>query len=432
MIPPLLPGSVRLQEERDAMKRKLIACAAVFAVWSGALVNAGETALSGILAFMVTEPVVAAFEEISAKYMEENKDVVDIEIMPLGVDAEAVLKTRMAANDLPDFWSTHGWSYMRYREYLEPLQNQPWAKDVSPLIRPAIEGPDGSFYVLPMDVEISGIAYNVEVLEKAGVNPDDIYTWDDLMAAFEKIKAVGLTPMSVGGKDIHPLGYYALWCGQSFIVADPEAKADFDALLKGKFPVERWRKILEMLVTFRDKGYLNTNAVTASNSEALMEMARGAAGFNMMASNSSIVESLTYNPNAKLGFIPIPAVHKGAKNSMMTGERAAIGVWKDSPNKAATIKFLEYLARPENIHLVASVGGNPAGLTTTVSDTGPLAPYYAKVANTTTYPVFDRAYLPSGMWDTLGSVNVAIMAGSMTIDEGLEKTEADFNRLFNQ
>ncbi len=411
------------------MKKMLIAVAAVFVACFGARAAAAD--LSIILAFMAAEPVVVAFEEIAAEYMDENGDV-DIEIIPLGMETEAVLKARMAANDLPDLWSTHGWSYMRYREYLEPMQNQPWAKDVSPLISPAIKGPGGDFYILPMDVEISGIAYNAEVLEKAGVDPDAIYTWDDLMAAFEKIKAIGITPMSVGGKDIHPLGYYGLWGGQSFIVADPGAKDDFEALQKGKFPVERWRKVLELLVTFRDKGYLNTNAVTASHPEAIMELARGTAGFTMQASNSVIVEALTYNPDARFGFIPIPAVRRDAKNSLMTGERAAVGVWKDSPNKAAAIKFLNYLALPENIHAVASAGGNPAGLTTTVSDTGALAPFYAKYANTTTYPVFDRAYLPSGMWDTLGSVNVGIMAGSMTIEEGIAKTEADFNRLFNQ
>jgi raffinose/stachyose/melibiose transport system substrate-binding protein len=411
------------------MKKMLIVVAAVFAACFGARAAAAD--LSIILAFMAAEPVVIAFEEIAAEYMDEKGDV-DIEIIPLGMETEAVLKARMAANDLPDLWSTHGWSYMRYREYLEPMQNRPWAKDVSPLISPAIKGPGGDFYILPMDVEISGVAYNADVLEKAGVNPDAIHTWDDLMAAFEKIKAIGVTPMSVGGKDIHPLGYYALWGGQSFIVADPEAKADMDALLKGVFPKERWRKVLDLLVTFRDKGYLNTDAVTASHPEAIMQLARGEAGFTMQASNSVIVEALTYNPDAKFGFIPIPAAHKGAKNSLMTGERAAIGVWKDSPNKAAAIEFLDYLAQPENIKKIASAGGNPAGLTTTVSDTGALAPFYAKNANTTTYPVFDRAYLPSGMWDTLGTVNVAIMAGSMTVDEGIAKTEADFNRLFNQ
>lgn len=413
------------------MKKMPVALALVLALSSGAVVRAGEASLSMILAMMATEPAVVAFEDLAAQYMDAN-DGVDIEVIPLGVDAEAVLKTRMAANDLCDLWSTHGWSYMRYRDYLEPMQSQPWAKDVNPLIAPAIKGPDGDFYVLPMDVEVSGIAYNIEVLEKSGVDPDAIYTWDDLMAAFEKIKAAGLTPMSVGGKDIHPLGYYALWCGQSYIVADPDAKADFDALLKGTFPKERWAKILEMLVNFREKGYLSTNAVTASHSEAIMELAQGNAGFNMMASNSVIVEALTYNPDAKLGFIPIPAVHKGAKNSLMTGERAAIGVWKDSPNKAVAIDFLNFLARPENVKLIASTGGNPAGLTTTTSDTGVLAPFYAKHANTTTYSVFDRAYLPSGMWDTLGSVSVGIMAGSMTIEEGVEKTAAEFDRLFNQ
>ncbi|MCC8167391.1 MAG: ABC transporter substrate-binding protein [Planctomycetes bacterium] len=411
------------------MKRMLIAMALAVTMFLGGSALAVD--LTMILSMQTTEPAVTAFEEIADEYMSENRDV-DIEIIALGSETEAVLKTRMAANDLSDMWSTHGWSYMRYREYLEPMQNQPWAKDVSPLIKPAIEGPDGDFYVLPMDVEISGISYNAEVLEKAGVNPDDIHSWADLAKAFDKLKAAGVVPMSIGGKDIHPLGYYFLWCGQSYIVADPNAKDDFEGLLKGTFPKEKWREIIEMLVDFRDRGYFNVNAVTSSHSESIMEMARGTTGFVMQASNSTIVEALTYNPNGKYGFIPIPAANQDAEMSLMTGERAAIGVWKDSRNKEEALKFIAYLAKPENIYKVASSGGNPAGLTVTTSDTGALAPYYAKYANTTTYPVFDRAYLPSGMWDTLGTVGAGILSGGMSIEEGVTKTEAEFNRLYHQ
>ena len=113
-------------------------------------------------------------------------------------------------------------------------------------------------------------------------------------------------------------------------------------------------------------------------------------------------------------------------------ERAAVGVWKGSKNKAAALEFVKFLAQPENIKIIASAGGNPAGLTVTTSDTGALAPYYAKYANTKTYPVFDRAYLPSGMWDTLCTVGAGVMAGSMSIDEGVNKTVAEYTRLFKQ
>ena len=47
----------------------------------------------------------------------------------------------------------------------------------------------------------NGVVYNKTVLENAGVNVGDIRTMDDFKDACEKIKASGVTPFFVGGKD---------------------------------------------------------------------------------------------------------------------------------------------------------------------------------------------------------------------------------------
>ena len=39
-------------------------------------------------------------------------------------DYESALKTRMASNELPDVWETHGWSRLRYGEYLYPVNRR--------------------------------------------------------------------------------------------------------------------------------------------------------------------------------------------------------------------------------------------------------------------------------------------------------------------
>ena len=41
---------------------------------------------------------------------------------------ESNMKVKMASGNLPDVWSTHGWSVLRYSKFLEPLQDQDWAK----------------------------------------------------------------------------------------------------------------------------------------------------------------------------------------------------------------------------------------------------------------------------------------------------------------
>ena len=59
---------------------------------------------------------------------------------------------------------------------------------------------DGSRYYLPGDFNTMCMWCNMEVLSAAGVDaPTDDWTWDDFLAASEKIKATGAYPYSIGG-----------------------------------------------------------------------------------------------------------------------------------------------------------------------------------------------------------------------------------------
>ena len=49
---------------------------------------------------------------------------------------------------------------------------------------------DGKQYAIGWMAQTFGIFYNPEILSKAGVDPESIETWDDLIAAAPKIKAV--------------------------------------------------------------------------------------------------------------------------------------------------------------------------------------------------------------------------------------------------
>ena len=66
-----------------------------------------------------------AVNEILNNFMAENPGVT-ISYTTQGSDYEQLMKARMASNDLPDIFATHGWSVARYSEYLTPLNDQPW------------------------------------------------------------------------------------------------------------------------------------------------------------------------------------------------------------------------------------------------------------------------------------------------------------------
>lgn len=84
-------------------------------------------------------------------------------------------------------------------------------------------------YVLPNEFNIEGIWYNKSLLEKNGVEVPK--TWDELVAATEKLQAAGVQPMAADGKDGWPItrlvgNYIARSLGADALqkVADGKAK----------------------------------------------------------------------------------------------------------------------------------------------------------------------------------------------------------------
>lgn len=128
------------------------------------------------------------FEALAEKYEEENPDV-DIKITAVGggSDYAASLKTKFASGDEPEIFSIAGpTEAARYDEYLSDLSDTK-AADL------ALEGSldpvtkDGEVHGLPFNQEGYGFIYNKTVFKEAGINPDDILTYEDLESAVKKL-----------------------------------------------------------------------------------------------------------------------------------------------------------------------------------------------------------------------------------------------------
>ena len=127
--------------------------------------------------------------------------------------------------------------------------------------------------------------------------------------------------------------------------------------------------------------------------------------------------------------MPVPAYHKGDEPTLIAGEKMAIGVWKDTKNEEAVLKYVDYLAQPENIEILATSNIAPAGLTNGSSDLGKLGEFYDKYKDVETVPYFDREYLPSGMWETLCSTGTGILTNELTVEKAVQQAKANYERL---
>ena len=159
---------------------------------------AADTDVSGStleVAVTYTGDQATTFQGLVDKFEEEYG--VTVNIAEYGDDYENTLKTRMASNELPDVFQTHGWSLLRYKEYLMNLQDQPWVSDYDESALGVIQDDDGAIYVLMISELINGTLVNLDACDAAGVDPYAIHTWDDFTEACAKIKASGLTQRSI-------------------------------------------------------------------------------------------------------------------------------------------------------------------------------------------------------------------------------------------
>lgn len=378
------------------------------------------------LVFMVNS-VDATFEstqEVLEDYQKQNPHI-KIEFISGGKDYESLMKAKMAANDLPDLFATHGWSVDRYSEYLLPLNDQPWANQIEDTILPIISNEKGEIFVLPVNIDISGIIYNKDILKKLEIEVPQ--TWDELLAASEKIKNAGITPIAFFGKDDRTIAHALDKLATPFLISDPAH--DFSAALQdGTFDWQNWTAVSAALLTLKDKEYLNKDALTADPINKPKMLAEEKVAF-IFENNKIVTEAKALNPNLNLGMMPVPAVHSGDQPVLIGGEREAYGVWKGSKNQEAALQVLEFLARPENIKKIATASSSPAGLKGVEVDLGTLTEDIQKYTSLRTFPYFDRESLPSGMWSTLRTIGPAILSKQLTPEQTSTVMKTDYEKL---
>lgn len=375
-----------------------------------------------------SDETLVVYKALAEEFSAENPNIT-VNVSSQGKDYESLMKANMAADELPDVFATHGWSVARYSDYLRPLNDQPWAEDIQSSMIPIISNDKDEFFVLPIDIDQTGIVFNKTLLDELGIDPYEIYTWDDFLVVCEQIKEAGKTPIGMWGKDPRAFSQFLDEMANPFYVTS--ATNDYtEELQNGSFDWTLWNNISQVLVELSTSGYLNVDVLTADPDSVKQEMAKGNVAF-VFTGNSVIQGALEYNPDVEYGFIPLPAIHEDDSRQLVGGEREAIGVWKDGENIEEALMFIEFMARPESVARVCEARGNAPAITGVDVDLGMLTGDFNKYAEegVAIYPYFDRVMLPSGMWSTMQDVGAGLVAGTYSLEEASKVMEDDYNRL---
>lgn len=128
------------------------------------------------------------FEDLVAKYEDENPNIsITVETVGGGTDYAPVLKSAFSSGDAPDIFNVTGpQDVIDYNKYLTDLSDTAAAKAALEGTLAAVTDGD-KILGLPFNQEGYGLVYNKRIFEEAGINAEEILTFEDLEEAVKTI-----------------------------------------------------------------------------------------------------------------------------------------------------------------------------------------------------------------------------------------------------
>lgn len=222
---------------------------------------------------------------------------------------------------------------------------------------------NGKQYALPYTFGATGIWYNQDLFDQAGISGTPT-TLPELEDAVAKLKAIGVAPIAVGAGDLWPAGHW--W--YQFAIAACSTDTLQKAIPERDFSDPCWIKAGELLQGFLktepfNEGFLATPAQTGADSSAGL-VANGNAAMEFMGPwNSGTIGSLTADTQVPewLGWFPFPSVPGTAGDpTAVMGGGDGFGLSADAPPEA--VELLKYILSADVQTRFAETGSGIATL----------------------------------------------------------------------
>ncbi len=257
-----------------------------------------------------------------------------------GVNARAVLKTRMLGGDPPDSFQVHAgqeligtWVVADRMEDLASLfQSEGWMSKFPRGLLDLLSTQQGVWSV-PVNIHRSNVMWYVPAkLQEWGVTPPK--TWDEFIATCKTLQGKGLqAPLSLGENWTQQ----HLWESVALGVLGPE---DYTALWTGqlKFNDPKAQRAWQVFGQVLD--FANKDASGLSWQQATDRVVKGQAAFNIMGDWAAgyMTTTLKLQPNTGFGWAPSP----GTEGSFLMLSDS-FGLPKGAKDRANTLNWLKLL-----------------------------------------------------------------------------------------
>ena len=290
------------------------------------------------------EPGKGYYEQVAKDFEAENPGV-NVEISAMAhEDMVDKLAAAFQSGDLPDIYMERGGGELA--NHVDAGLTRDLSEDAAEEIEKiggSVAGwqVEGKTYALPFSVGVVGVWYNKDLFAQAGVTepPTTMAEWYDVI---EKLKAAGITPISVGAGDKWPAAHYwnyaALRACEQDVLEEAVGSKDFSdpCFLQAGEEVE------ELLGTKPfNPGFLTTPAQEGATSASGL-LATGKVAMEMQGHwEPGVMQGLTDDGKGlgdKTGWFPFPEVEGGAGDpAAQLGGGDAWAVSEGAPDTAVDL-----------------------------------------------------------------------------------------------
>jgi len=215
---------------------------------------------------------------------------------------------------------------------------------------------DGGVYVVPISQQLSsGVFYNVDLFEQAGVEVPTTYS--EFVDVVDTLQAAGVLPFAIGGKDVWPASIAVLG-PMNALYPTREAQLDLSERLwtgETDFDSPEMVAVMEQVKMIYDNADPNFAGIEYTTAQG--QFANGQAAMTLDGTWGAETY-LTANPDLNLGYFAYPGSENAEQNAHFGGRldtAFAIPVNAPHPNEAK--KFIEYFSTPDVYEYFIQVSG---------------------------------------------------------------------------
>ena len=375
------------------------------------------------------------FDAVSTEFTERTGGAeLDIQFVQWA-NAHDKFTTSIAGGTVPDVaevgttWTPEFGEAGALTDLSEQIEGSELAYDLVPgLLESATVG--DAVYGMPWYAGIRSFIYRTDVFTEAGVEVPQ--SWDDLVAAAEKIKGArpDLIPLPVPGDSEY--GVYPFIWGNGAEIATEEG-GEWTSQLDSPQAVEA----IEFYTGLATNQGLSTEAATTWKETDLRDQF-GQGKVAMMISGSWTPKAIVQkypDLQGKIGAFPIPGPDGGLSPSFVGGSH--LGVFEESDNQELAWEFVELMTSGEFAEQWAADSSFFPGLKSLVNKIGessdPLVTPFAQQMNEAgkSVPVTPAYGAVQGK-KTVPAMLQSILSGQKSVDQATSDAAAEMTQVMNQ